>query len=279
MKFAIYSPNFGNHSNPLILSKMAMEIEKAGWDGFFLWDHLVFMEGLNVPVFDPWIALSAIAMKTEKIKLGPLITPISRRRPWKLAREVLSLDHLSKGRLIFGVGLGAPDYDFETFGEDFDNNIRAKKLDEGLEVLLGLLSGKEFSYEGDYYQIKNVKFLPSPVNGEIPIWVAGMWPNKSPLQRAARYNGVFPINIDWRQQLTPEVIKQILEYISQYRANINKFDVIIAGQTPSDLSEGIEIIRPFEKAGVTWWCENIDIFSYKNNQEKMLERIRQGPPR
>ncbi|MHA2390507.1 MAG: LLM class flavin-dependent oxidoreductase [Promethearchaeota archaeon] len=279
MKFAIYIPNFGNFANPQDLAELAVEAEKAGWDGFFLWDHLVFMEGLDVPVLDPWVALSAIAMKTKKIKIGPLITPIARRRPWKLAREILSLDYLSNGRLIMGVGLGAPEYDFVTFGEEYDNIIRAKKLDEGLTVLLGLLSGDEFSYEGDYYQIKSVRFFPRPINGQIPIWVAGMWPNKGPLRRAARYDGVFPISQNWPDQLTPNDVKQMLAYILQYRPNINNFDIIITGDTPGNQSEGIEIIKPFEKAGVTWWCESINLFRFKNSQEKMLERIRQGPPK
>ncbi|MFX1326121.1 MAG: LLM class flavin-dependent oxidoreductase [Promethearchaeota archaeon] len=279
MKFAIYTPNFGNGVNPLDLAEFALEAEKAGWDGFFLWDHLVFMEGLNVPVLDPWVALSAIAMKTKKIKLGPLITPIARRRPWKLAREVLSLDYLSNGRLILGVGLGAPEYDFVTFGEDYDNIIRAKKLDEGLTVLLGLLSGEEYSYEGEYYKIRNVKFFPSPVNDRIPIWIAGMWPNKKPLQRAAHYDGVFPISSSWSEQISSNDVKQIIEYISLYRKRKNDFDVIITGETPSNRADATRIIEPFEKEGVTWWCESINLFRFKNSEEKMLERIRQGPPK
>lgn len=279
MKYAIYTPNFGYYYNPCDLADIAKDAEEVGWDGFFLWDHLVFMEGLDVPVLDPWIALSAIAMKTKKIKIGPLVTPISRRHPWKLAREILSLDHLSNGRLILGVGLGAPEYDFVTFGEDFDNITRAKKLDEGLDVLLGLLSGNDFSYNGDYYKIKNVKFLPTPVNGRIPIWVAGMWPNKRPLQRAAQYDGAFPISINWPQQLTPGDVKQILDYIAQNRTGSSNFDIIISGETPSDPSEGINIIKPYEKAGVTWWCENVNLFRFKNSVDKMLERIRQGPPK
>ncbi len=279
MKFAVYTPNFGYSYNPLDLAEVAKEAENAGWDGFFLWDHLVFMEGLNVPVIDPWIALSAIAMKTEKIKIGPLITPISRRRPWKLAREIVSLDHLSNGRLILGVGLGAPEYDFVTFGEEFDNNIRAKKLDEGLDILLGLLSGNDFSYEGDHYKIKNVKFLPTPVNGKIPIWVAGMWPNKKPFLRASKFDGVFPIHADWPQKLTQGDIKQIISLVNKNRKDSNRFDIIIAGDTPSSSSEGINVLKPYKEIGVTWWCENIDLFRFKNSAEKMLERVRQGPPR
>jgi len=278
MKFALYMPNFGKWSNPLDIAEIALEAERAGWDGFFLWDHLIFMEKLNVPVLDPWITLSAIALKTKNIKIGPLVTPISRRRPWKLAREILSLDHLSNGRLILGVGLGAPAYDFVTFGEEYDNIIRAKKLDEGLDILLGLLSANNFNYEGEYYQIKNVKFLPAPVNGQIPIWVAGAWPNKAPLRRAAKYNGVFPISSNWAEQLTLEELTKILDYISNYRTDNNNFDIVIAGETPGDQSDGADIVDPFEKAGVTWWCENIYLSRFKNSQEKMLERIRQGPP-
>lgn len=279
MKFAIYTPNFGNWANPLDLANFALEAEKAGWDGFFLWDHLVFMEGFNVPVLDPWVTLSAIAMKTKEIKIGPLITPLVRRRPWKLAREILSVDHLSNGRLILGVGLGAPEYDFVTFGEDYDNFIRAKKLDEGLTVLLGLLSGENYNYEGEYYKIKDVKFVPTPVNDHVPIWVAAMWPNKGPLRRAAQYDGVFPISNSWPEQLSPNDVKQILEYISQYRNSISDFDVIITGETPSNRAEGTRIIEPFDKEGVTWWCESINLFRFKNSEEKMLDRIRQGPPK
>ena len=279
MKFAVYTPNFGYSCNPLDFAKLAKEAENAGWDGFFLWDHLVFMEGLNVPVVDPWITLSAIAMKTKKINIGPLITPISRRRPWKLAREIASLDHLSNGRLILGVGLGAPEYDFVTFGEDFDNSIRVKKLDEGLEILLGFLSGNDFSYKGDYYKIKNVKFLPAPVNGKIPIWVAGMWPNKKPFLRASKFDGVFPIHADWPQNLTLGEVKQIINFINKNRKNSNRYDIIIAGETPGSSSEGINVVKPYKEVGVTWWCENINLFRFKNSTEKMLERIKQGPPR
>ncbi|MFX1277783.1 MAG: LLM class flavin-dependent oxidoreductase [Promethearchaeota archaeon] len=279
MKFAVYTPNFGNYNNPLYFAEMAKEAEKYGWDGFFLWDHMVFMEGLNVNVLDPWILLSAITMKTKKIKIGPLITPISRRRPWKLAREVVSLDQLSNGRLIFGVGLGAPDYDFVTFGEEFDNTLRAKKLDEGLDVLLGLLSGKDFSYEGDYYQIKNVKFIPTPVNNKVPIWVAGMWPNKKPFLRASKFDGVFPIHANWPQELTPAEVKQIINFINQNRMNSSQYDIIIAGNTPNNPSEAYNAIKPYKEVGVTWWCENINLLRFKNSTEKMIERIRYGPPK
>ncbi|MFX0029642.1 MAG: LLM class flavin-dependent oxidoreductase [Candidatus Hermodarchaeota archaeon] len=278
MKYAIYIPNFGSYYNPIDIANIAFEAERSGWDGFFIWDHLIFSESVDIPFLDPWIALTAIAMKTDKIKIGTLITPIPRRRPWKLARECVSLDHLSNGRLILGVGLGAPKYDFTCFGETFDPFIRAKKLDEGLVILKGLWSGENFTYKGEYYQIKNAKFLPTPVNGTIPIWVAGMWPNKNPFLRSAKYEGVFPININYTQQLTSNDVEDILNFMSKHYKISSNFDVIISGDTPGNSSEAIEIIKPYKKAGVTWWCENINLLRFKNSLDDMIERVRQGPP-
>ena len=120
MKYALNFPNFGDYSNPRELAELALDAEKAGWDGFFLWDHMTFEKGSNIPFVDPWVALSAIAMKTEHLSIGTWITPLPRRRPWKVARETVSIDHLSGGRLILGVGLGAPDYEFIAYSEDVD---------------------------------------------------------------------------------------------------------------------------------------------------------------
>ena len=139
MKYALNFPNFGDYSNPRELAELALDAEKAGWDGFFLWDHMTSSSRLtsssNIPFVDPWVALSAIAMKTESISIGTWITPLPRRRPWKVARETVSIDHLSNGRLILGVGLGAPDFEFIAYGEEVDPGIRAQKLDEGLKII------------------------------------------------------------------------------------------------------------------------------------------------
>ena len=278
MKYSIYIPNFG-FQNPQEIAKLAREAEDSGWDGFFIWDHIAVMENFNVSFLDPWVALSAIAMETKKIQIGTMITPIPRRRPWKLARETTSLDHLSNGRLILGVGLGAPEYDFTTFGEDFNVNTRAKKLDEGLEIIKGLWSGKSFSFEGDFFQIKEVKFTPTPVKDKIPIWVAGTWPNKKPFQRAALYDGVFPISVDWQKSLTPDELIQIIEIVKQNRPSLDNFDVVIAGNTPGDQRKGDQIVKPYEQAGATWWCENINFLRFSNSPKLLLERIRQGPPK
>jgi len=277
MKFALNFPNFGDYSNPKVLAELAREAEKAGWDGFFLWDHMTFEKGSNIPFVDPWVALSAIAMKTENISIGTWVTPLPRRRPWKVARETVSIDHLSDGRLILGVGLGAPDYEFIAYGEDVDPRIRAQKLDEALQILTGLWSGELFKFNGKHYNLKEITFLPQPINGHIPIWVAGMWPNKKPFQRAARYDGVCPINANIPDKLTPSDLRDIIKYMEKYREGNNKFDIIIAGETPLDSEKGVEIVKPYAEAGATWWNEYIN--GWRGSFKEMRERIRKGPPK
>ena len=279
MKFALNLPNFGFFFNPREMAKVAREAEDAGWDGFFLWDHLTYMMGAGVPACDPWIALAAIAMETSEIKIGTMVTPVPRRRPWQLARETVSLDHLSNGRLILGVGLGDPPTEYSNFGEEKNPLIRAKKLDEGLDILLGLWSGEPFRYKGEYFKIRKVKFLPTPVNGQIPIWVAGLWPNKKPFLRAARFDGVCPNSVRFPNILTPSELKDVIELIKQNRNKSGKYDVLFAGDTPGDSEEGAKIVKPYEEAGATWWSENINGLRFSNSPEKMLERISQGPPK
>lgn len=152
MQFAIDIPNFGVYSDPHLLAELAHEAEEAGWDGFFVWDHINYKivdSPGPVAIGDPWVQLAAIAMRTSQIKIGPMVTPLPRRRPWKLARETATLDHLSRGRLIFGIGLGSErSKEYSTFGEVTDPRVHGEMLDEGLEVLTRLWSGEEFNYEG-----------------------------------------------------------------------------------------------------------------------------------
>src|SRR5512143_2397569 len=157
MKYGLDASTADSYSDPHLLADLAAEAEETGWDGFFVWDA-VFARPPRLPMVDPWVALTAIAMQTERIKLGAMVTPLARRRPWQVARETASLDHLSKGRLIFGVGLGYQALDFEAFGEEADPKIRGDKLDEGLEVLTKLWSGKRFTFQGEHYRVRNVKF-------------------------------------------------------------------------------------------------------------------------
>ena len=124
-----------------------------------------------------------------------------------------------------------------------------------------------------------MKFLPTPVNGTIPIWVAGMWPNKKPFIRAAQYDGVCPISTQWPNQLTPADVKEIRDFVQRERANLEGFDFIITGDTTGEYSEDIGIVKPYEEVGVTWWCENINGYRFSGSTEKMIERIRKGPPK
>jgi len=169
----------------------AAAAEAAGWDGVFLWDHVQW-DGAR-PVLDPWVVLGAIAVRTERVRLGPLVTPLSRRRPHVVAKQLATLDHLSAGRAVLGVGLGEPvDLDFTDLGEEGDPRVRAAMLDEALEVIDGLLRGP-VNHHGAHYDVE-ASFLPLPVQRpRPPIWVAGVVPNRRPLARARRWDGVMPI--------------------------------------------------------------------------------------
>ena len=259
MRYAIDSPISGDYSDARLLGEMAHVAEQSGWDGFFIWDHLS-LDGTQ-PIVDPWIALSVIAMRTERIRIGTGVTPIPRRRPWKLARETISVDHLSGGRLTLGVGLGDPaDTEFERFGEDGGLKARAAKLDEGLEVLTGLWSGESFSYRGDHFQVDEARFLPRPIQSpRIPIWVGGNWPNKAPLRRAARWDGVYPIY--WEGDvvaMTPEILNTIVRYIAEHRGREGDFDVVAPGADQGkDRSRIEDLASAYGEAGATWYAAPI----------------------
>jgi alkanesulfonate monooxygenase SsuD/methylene tetrahydromethanopterin reductase-like flavin-dependent oxidoreductase (luciferase family) len=149
IRYGINVPNFGDYNRPRVLADLAESAEEAGWDGFFIWDHMVG----ETPFCDPTVALSAIALLTDRIRLGAMITPLPRRRPWKVAREMVSLDHLSGGRVIMGVGLGNPPTEYSKLGEEPGARARAEKLDESLEIITGLWSGERFSHEGKHYRL------------------------------------------------------------------------------------------------------------------------------
>jgi alkanesulfonate monooxygenase SsuD/methylene tetrahydromethanopterin reductase-like flavin-dependent oxidoreductase (luciferase family) len=294
MKLGLSMPPLGPYSDPTYLSDLAVEAERAGWDGFFLWDHNIYFNPYEPrvpmhPFVDPWIALAAIAVKTRRVRLGPMITSLARRRPWKVARETVSLDLLSDGRLIMGVGLGAPaDLDFGSFGEETDDKIRARKMDEGLTILDGLWTGDPFSFHGEFYTVREVTFLPKPVQSpRIPIWIGGNWDKVVPAKRAARWDGFFPLK--WRHMLSVEEWRGILDRLNQHRTSDAPFDLVQGGMTPGDdPARAAEIVAPFKEMGLTWWIEHIDPWRFgllwgefmtPTAHEKMNERIRQGPPR
>src|SRR5262249_11423353 len=194
MQYGIHRPPFGPYGDARVLAELAAEAEKAGWDGFFLWDDITTAP--PIPVGDTWVALTAIALGTKRLRLGPLVTPLPRRRPWKVARETVSLDHLSHGRLILGVGSGGSPDEFDDLGEEVSAKARAAMLDEGLEVLAGLWSAAPLHFEGTHYHVHGAQFLPRPLQTpRIPVWVAGGWPHTAPFRRASRWDGVFPLDV------------------------------------------------------------------------------------
>lgn len=284
MRFAIFAPPFGDFSDPRLVAELAKEIEAAGWDGFFTWDIILWDKPQLEPVADTWITLAVIAANTTTIKFGPVVTPVPRRRPWKLARETVTLDHLSQGRLVLGVGIGGDWYrEFSGFGEATDDKLHAAMLDEGLEVLTRLWSGEAVTYQGQHYQLDQVQFLPRPIQQpRIPIWTGGMWPNKKPFQRAARWDGIAPGVIG--RAPTPDDYRSMLAYVREYRTTTEAFD-LVHGIDPDnrvetaglDAGADRELVQAYAEAGVTWWLE--DVSYIRGPLSLVRERIRRGPPR
>jgi len=215
---AIFVAPFGELADPRRLADLAVAAEDRGWDGFFVWDHIRYTD--VGPVADPWVALSAVACATESVRIGPLVTPLARRRVHKLARETVTLDHLSGGRLVLGVGLGSDSHgELGPFGEESDPRERARLLDDGLERLTAYWGGE---------------FEPSPVQRpRIPIWVAARWPNRRPVRRAARWDGLFPIDLPG-----PEALAELA-------AEVPGIDVVVTNPPGTDLA-------PWIDAGATW---------------------------
>lgn len=261
-----------------LVAEYARQAEEAGWDGFFVWD----------PVWgiDPWVSLAAAAMVTERIRLGTMITPVSRRRPWKLAGETATLDRLSGGRAILAVGLGATDTGFEHFGEVTDRKTRAELLDEGLAIIDGLWRGQPFNFSGKHYQVKEIDFFPPPPpvqQPRIPVWVVGLWPAPLSMARVLKWDGLLPskkdANGEWTE-VTPADLAEMKGYVMERRTQTTPFDFVIEGQTPGDDPQTAAAkVRPWAEAGATWWLEAMWAdYGQKPNMDPVLSRIRQGPP-
>jgi alkanesulfonate monooxygenase SsuD/methylene tetrahydromethanopterin reductase-like flavin-dependent oxidoreductase (luciferase family) len=271
MKFGFVLP----YGDARAAADLAHQAEDAGWDGFFVWE----------PVWgvDAWVSLAAAAMQTTTIRLGTMLTPLSRLRPWKLASETAALDNLSGGRVILSVGLGAVDTGFEAFGEVTDRKTRAELLDEGLDILTGLWNGQPFHYTGKHYRVEETDFYPPPPpiqQPRIPIWVVGAFPFEKSMQRAMQYDGLLPMKLDpetrQMQALAPPDLAEIVAYVRTKRAGSSPYDIIWEGNTPGDdPGRAAGLVQPWEQAGATWWIETMwDV----QDLGRVAERIRQGPP-
>jgi alkanesulfonate monooxygenase SsuD/methylene tetrahydromethanopterin reductase-like flavin-dependent oxidoreductase (luciferase family) len=272
--------------------EIANEAEAHGWDGFFTWDGIApgngeFWDEANaqpetMSVFDPWAVLAAVAVQTERVRLGAMIFPLSRRRPWKVAREAMTVDHLSNGRLVMPMGLGAIDEAgfARVHPEVTERRARAERLDETIEILERAWTGKPFSFAGTHYQLDDVVFWPPSVQQpRIPLWTVAAWPKPKSMARAARLDGIVPtIADDPFRQPSPAEIRDIVAWMEDHRETDAPFDVVLEGVSPPNDDEWVATtLRPLAEAGATWWIESR--WEAPNDAQTLLERVRQGPPR
>ena len=262
------------------IPEMAEEAEAAGWDGVFIPDS-ISIDTPNYPPgpgYDPWILLALMAARTERILLGPMLAAISRRRPWKLARETVTLDHLSRGRIVLPVGLGAAadDAGFYKVGEEMSARGRAQLMDECLAILNGAWSGEVFSHDGEHYHVQPMQLLPPSVQRpRIPVWVVGAWPRQKSMQRVLRWDGIIPQKMDGTP-MTPDDIRAIKAYVQANRQLSTPFAITCEGETPgADPARAAAIVQPWIDAGITWWME---ARWNTTSLEEVRERIKQGPP-
>ena len=265
LRSALWLPLFGDLADPVAVARLAAEAEEAGWHGFFVWDHLSWRAPVR-EVADPWITLAAAATATECLRLGPMVTPLARRRPAKAARETATLDRLSGGRLTLGVGLGSDRFgaEFSATGEQLDDRLRGQMLDEALQILAAAWSGRPVHHRGAHYTVDGLRFLPRPVQQPgVPVWVAGFPGNARPLRRAARYDGFFPVNLEH-----PDQLAGITAAIAGSRRDTaSPFDIAIALPPGGDPA-------PYARAGATWWLTE---FEPTASLDQVRSVLRDGP--
>lgn len=263
--------NLPNMSDPTVLVDLAVTAEQVGWDGVFLWDHMAYADAVELPVVDPWIVLGAMAHATLRVRLGAMVTPLARRRPWRVAQEIATLDHLSGGRAVLGVGLGWPAVeDFARFGEPSDDVHRAKLLDEGLDLISALWSGQHVRHEGEHFDV-DTTMRPRPVQQpRPPIWVAGMWPNRRPFERAARWDGVFAMSAATAEVplLRPDDVREVVAYVTERRETDAPFEVVTTGHWEHTAAE-------YEDAGATWLIQSWN--AEPGWEGELRPRIEAGP--
>lgn len=295
MRFAVSTPNFGVGLGAAMVGDLAAAAEDAGWDGFFLWDHALAFRPRPVDLVDPWIALTVAALRTSRIRLGTLVTPLPRRRPVTLARQVATLDHLSGGRVTLGVGTGAMPFEWEYSGEEADPVVRGDMLDEGLDVLTALWSATPVRHRGTHYRLGGpgdwgALHHPPPVQRpRVPVWVAATWVDGGagrPLRRAARWDGVVPMRLDGRWE--PADTAGVVAAVRRRRGSVDGFDVAVPGESEPGTTHDTaahDAAAAQAAAGATWWVEAVHPWRYGVDDDDpwpwtaMRARIAAGPPR
>ena len=284
MRFSINIPNFGDFADAEAVARVASAAEAAGWDALFLWDHVVHHRRLRRSFGDPWMLLTAAGLATTRIKLGPMVTPVPRRRPQQLARQVSTLDNLSGGRVIFGAGLGGPIEDeYGSFGEPTNPRLLAEQLDEGLHLLDRYWSGRSVTHEGRHYCARDVTLLPRPVQRpRVPVWIGGFWPHHAPMRRAARWDGVVPLFVSAGHGHPPPVdeVRDLVAYVGAHReGDVRRpFEVVLGGASPTNAAGARDLLGPLVEAGATWWDERRRHDDEIERLEPVLRRIEAGPP-
>lgn len=273
MRFGLDVPIGGQYADPRLLGDLAAEAEQAGWDGFFLQDGLAAPH----PMIDPWIGLTVVALRTERMRIGIFLTPLPRRRPWEVARQSTTIDHLSGGRLIFGGALGHDEIDFTPFGDEWDARVRAEQLEEALEVIAGLWRGEPYSLSGRHYQLHQAHMRPTPAQTpRIPVWLAAGWPRRRPLRRAARWDGVYLMtnNQATGEFLSVDDLAAAARFARAERHAVDidaRFDIAANAVAATNVDAQV---AAYAEAGATWWVE-LDVYG---SADAYRERIRKGPP-
>jgi len=266
-------------ADPRLAADLAAEAEAAGWDGVFTYDAIAIG---REPGFDPWVLLAAIATRTTRVRIGAIVFAPARRRPWKVARELGTLDALSGGRVVFPVGLGAlDDAGFGAVGEPVAARTRAQLLDETLAIVDGLSSGEPFTFAGEHYRVEGLALRPTPVQRpRVPVWVVGAWPHERSMRRAARWDGVLvQAEDDGGPTGAPRDLAAIVEWVRRERAEAGldgPYDIVVGGTTPVDPEQALAAVDPLEAAGASWWIEQ----DWSDTSvERLRTRIASGPPR
>ncbi len=275
MKHGLFLPPFDGLADVERMADLAALAESAGWDGFFLWDHLRYPAPVR-DIIDPYACLAVMASRTSRIALGPMVTPLIRRRPQVVARQAVTLDRLSKGRLVMGFGLGDdyPGGELACFGELTDAVQRGRALDEGLAIFRGLVSGEEVNITGEFLRAEGVAFQPSAFRESgIPVWTAGRWPNPAPIRRAARQQGMMVI-----QMTEPGQVAQLRASLREAGADLEHFDIAVWGQRDERFAfRQDERYAQWAGAGVTWFLTGPGPFNL--DYDEVREYVSTGPPR
>ena len=285
LRYGLSLPNGGECGDPRFLVELAQRAEGAGWEGLFLEDYVSYQGDPAEPTCDVWPALAAIAMVTERMRLGTSVTPLPRRRPWNVAREAAAVDQLSGGRFVLGVGIGdvddhvVADASLTHFGETGDRRTRAEMLDEALTIIDGLWTGEPFSFTGKHYRVGEVTFLPRPIQRpRIPIWVGGGYPLPGPTRRAVRWDGSFLYrSLLAEDGSTSEGVMSADDVRDlRKRAGNRPFDIAVGGHPrPDDMDAERAHIKAVAEAGATWWVEWVP----PDDRDTMRAAVDRGPLR